>query len=281
MGKKSRIKNRTEAKVAKKERMPFVARTFEGLPHEADWVALRELVPSASGTITLKTGETVRICSLLPGSGAGIRRPDGEIWVGLQVVHNFGDISRDLAHVVELALETEPGNPVGITDPGVGPRLQDLIDPSSGFDVEVYDGFDYWIAGVDDSEDAQAMLAEANETVAPTVRLSSVEGAYWTEMGPQRFLRWIMTHDEPKLLDALARLRAADADSLGDAKLIGHFRAHGLLVPVWETEADAADLEGPARELEARLADALADDSPLTPAQRSARQALISRQVTI
>ena len=42
MGKKSRIKTRTDGtKAAKKERMPFVARTFEGLPHEEDWIALR------------------------------------------------------------------------------------------------------------------------------------------------------------------------------------------------------------------------------------------------
>lgn len=278
MGKKSRIKN----KAAKKERMPFVARTFEGLPGEADWVALREFVPSASGTITLKTGETVRICSLLPGNGAGIRRPDGEIWVGLQVAHNFGDISRDLAHVIELALETEPGNPVRITDPGVGPRVQDLIDPSSSFEVEVHEGFDYWLEGVDQAEGTQEMLDEANDTIDPTVQLSSVDGAYWTEMGPQRFLRWIMTVDETKLLDALARLRAADEDTLGEGtKLIGHFRAHGLLVPVWEFPHDAADLEKPAVEFKARLDAALADDSPLTSEQRSARGALISRQVTV
>lgn len=278
MGKKSRIKT----KAAKKERMPFVARTFEGLPGEADWVALREFVPSGSGVITLKTGEKVRVCSLLPGNGAGIRRPDGEIWIGLQVAHNFGDISRDLAHVIELALETEPGNPVRITDPGVGPRVQDLIDPASSFDVEIHDGFDYWVEGVDQPEGTAEMLEEANETVDPTVHLSSVEGAYWTEMGPQRFLRWIMTEDETKLLDALARLRAAGEDTLGEGtKLIGHFRAHGLLVPVWEFEHDAADLEQPAVELKARLDAALADDSPLTSEQRSARSALVSRQVTV
>jgi hypothetical protein len=107
MGKKSRIKNKS----AKPQRMPFVARTFEGLPGEADWVALREFVPSGSVTITLTTGETVRVCSMLPGNGAGIRRQDGEIWIGLQVAHNFGDISRDLAHVIDLARETEPGHP--------------------------------------------------------------------------------------------------------------------------------------------------------------------------
>ncbi|MCW2839252.1 MAG: topoisomerase [Aeromicrobium sp.] len=278
MGKKSRNKS----KATKPERMPFVARTFEGLPGEADWVALREFVAAGSVTVTLTSGETVRVCSMLPGNGAGIRRQDGEIWIGLQVAHNFGDISRDLAHVIDLARETEPGNPVRMTDPGVGPRLQDVVDPKTPFQVEIHDGFDYWVEGVDASDGTAEALAQANESMAPTVHLSSVDGAYWTEMGPQRFLRWVMTHDEARLLDALARLRAADEETFGEGtKLIGHFRAHGLLVPVWEFEHDAADLEQPAQDFEKRLAAALADDSPLTTEQRSARGALISRQVTV
>lgn len=278
MGKKSRLKT----KAATKERMPFVARTFEGLPGEPDWVAFREFVPSATAVITLKGGRPVRVCSMLPGNGAGIVRPDGEIWLGLQVAHNFGDISRDLAHVVETAIELEPGQPVRITDPGVGPRLQDLIDPASTFDVEVHDGFDYWIDGVDSSDASAELMAEANDTIAPTVKLGSVEGAYWTEMGPQRFLRWVMTYDEGALLNALARLRTSGEDTLGEGtKLIGHFRAHGLLVPVWEFEHDAADLEQPAAAFAVRLDAALADDSPLTAQQRNARAALLSRQVSV
>lgn len=278
MGKKSRIKNRA----AKKERMPFVARTFEGLPHEADWIALREFVPSATATVRLKDGRDVKVCSLLPGGGPGIVRPDGELWLGLQVMHNFGDISRDLAHVVELAADVEPGNPVVMTDPGVGPRLQDLVDPAASFEVEVHEGFDHWLEGVDAGEDSAALLEEANESVAATVRLSSVEGAYWTEMGSHRYLRWVMPHEDTDLLDALARLQADGQDTLiEDSKLIGHFRAHGLLVPVWEFEVDADALEKPAAELETRLAAALADDSPLTPQQRSARSNIVSRQVSI
>ena len=278
MGKKSRIKN----KAAKKERMPFVARTFEGLPAEADWIALREFVPSATATIQLASGQAVKVCSLLPGNGAGIVRPDGEIWLGLQVAHNFGDISRDLAHVVETAAGIEPGNPVVIGDPGVGPRLQDLIDPSSSFDVTVQEGFDYWVEGTDDSPQTAELLADANETIAPTVKLDSVDSAYWTEMGSQRFLRWVMTDDESALLDALARLRVLGEDTLGDdTKLIGHFRAHGRLVPVWEFESDAADLEKPAAAFRKRLDSALAEDKPLTSEQRSARSSIVSRQVTI
>ena len=272
VGKKSRLKT----KPAKKQRMPFVARTFEGLPGEADWIALREFVPSASALVRLSDSDRqVRVCSLLPGAGAGIVRPDGEIWLGLQVSHAYDDM-------VEKALETEPGNPVLMDDPEIGARLQDLIDPASSFEVEVYDGFDYWIAGTDDSPETAELLAQANDTIAPTVRLSSVDAAYWTEMAPHRYLRWVMTHEEGPLLDALARLRAGGGDTLGEgSKLIGHFRAHGLLVPVWEFEVEADALEEPAVAFSGRLEEALADDSPLTSEQRSARSALTSRQVTI
>jgi hypothetical protein len=279
VGKKSRLKN----KAAKKERMPFVARTFEGLPGEADWIALREFVPAASAYVRVEGHDRpVRVCSMLPGNGAGIVRPDGEIWLGLQVAHNFGDISRDLAYVVDTAREIEPGNPVPMGDPGIGPRMQDIVDPASSFDVEVYDGFDYWIEGSEASDRAEDLLAAANESIAPTVRLTSVDAAYWTEMAPHRYLRWVMTHDETRLLDALARLRVRGADTLGDgSKLIGHFRAHGVLVPVWEFPVEADALEKPALAFAARLDEALADDSPLSSEERSARSALVSRQVSI
>lgn len=264
--------------------MPFVARTFEGLPGEGDWIALREFVPSGTATVSMVDGDDVRICSLLPGNGAAIRRPDGEVWIGLQVQHNFGDMSRDLAHMVESARAAEPGSPVPVTDPGVGPRLQELVDPSSSFDVEVHDGFDFWVAGTD-AEGSDA-LAQANESISPTERLTGVEAAYWTRMGDRRYLRWVVTQEENRVLDAFARLHEADADRLGDGtRLIGMFRAHGLLVPVWEMEDSVPDgaepLEEPIAALSKRLDEALADDSDLTSAQRSVRNGLASRQVTI
>ncbi|MFT4188311.1 MAG: DUF5926 family protein [Aeromicrobium sp.] len=277
MGKKSRRKGE------KKARMPFVARTFEGLPNELDWIALREFVPSATATIRLADSDrTVRVCSLLPGNGAGLVRPDGEIWLGLQVLHNHGDISRDLAGIVETALTLEPGTPVPVRDPGVGPRLQELVDPASTFDVEVHDGFDFWLEGNDVDEQAQALLDETNAAVAPTVKLAGVEAAYWTEMGPQRFLRWGQPHEESDLLDALARLRAVGADRLDpDTPLIGIFRAHGLQVPVWETELEAEALEEQTVALRSRLDEALAESGPLTTEQRAARNVLSSRQLTV
>ncbi len=277
MGKKSRRKGE------KKARMPYVARTFEGLPGELDLVAMREFVPSATAVMKLADSDrTIRICSLLPGNGAGLVRPDGEIWIGLQVPHNHGDISRDLAGIVETALELEPGQPVPVRDPGVGPRLQELVDTDAPFEVEVHEGFDFWLDDVDASADAHALLEQANATASPTVKLSSVDGAYWTEMGERRFLRWVQPHDESTLLDALARLHAAGEDNLGDdVRLIGMFRAHGLLVPVWETDGDAASLEEPTVALKKRLDAALADDTELTGEQRDARNGLANRQLTI
>lgn len=280
MGKKSR-----RTKAPKPARMPFVARTFEGLPGEGDWIALREFVPAATATVTLNDGEQVRVCSLLPGSGAGIRRPDGEIWLGLQVLHNHGDVSRDLAGTIETARETEPGNPVPVRDPGVGDRLQQVVDPASSFDVEVHDGFDFWVEGTD-AEGSDA-LAQANESVSPTERLTSVEAAYWVRMADKRYLRWVVTKNEDTVLDGFARLAAAGEETLGEGtKLIGMFRAHGLLVPVWEMDPDVVDdgaaaLDAPLAALSERLDAAIADDAPLTSEQRNARSNLTSRQLTI
>ena len=49
--------------------------------------------------------------------------------------------------------ESETGL-VGLTDPpGEGPRLQDLVTGDS-LQVTVHDGFDFWVADVDDDEQA-------------------------------------------------------------------------------------------------------------------------------
>ena len=288
MGKKSRRR----VKPAKAATMPFVARTFEGLPGECDWVALREIVPSATATIKIAadagagSDRSVRVCSLLPGGGAGLVRPDGDIWLGLQVQHNFGDISRDLAAAVELAMVAEPASEVALLEPpGVGRRLQDLVDPASDFDVTVHEGFDFWVEGADDpTGDLADALGAANEAVAPTVRLSSVEAAYRTDMGERQYLRWVQPHDEERLLTALARLRAAGRDAVTDGtRLIGMFRAHGLLVPVWELDdaTSAEALEEPVAAFGSTVDEMLADTSDLTTAERSARNALATRQLTI
>ncbi|CAN5160324.1 DUF5926 family protein [soil metagenome] len=280
MGKKSRRKVKPV-----KEQMPFVSRTFEGLPGEGDWIALREFVPAATSNIKLADSDRViKICSLLPGAGVGLVRPDDEIWIGLQVAHNFGDISRDLAHAIALGLESPSGTPIVMTDPGVGPRLQDIIAPDSTFDVTVHDGFDYWIAGVDDSEQAAELMESANEGATPTAQVEGVEHAYWTQFGGRSYVRWVRTEDEDDVLTALARLRTSGGDGIGDdTRLIGMFRAHGLLVPVWELDAgqDAASLVDTAQEFEKRLTETLTLTGSLSAEERSARSSLANRQLTI
>jgi hypothetical protein len=262
----------------------FVGRPFEGLPSECDVVALRELVPAATAPLVLKDSDrTVQLCSLLPMAAPAMVRDSGEIWLGLQVQHNFGDPSRDLGAVLTRALDADPGI-VGLTDqPGDGPRLQDLVQGDS-LEVTVHDGFDYWIADVDDQDSMAAALDQANESASPTSRLASVEAAYWTNVGPKEHLRWVMPEPEDQLLDALARLHAAGQDSIADgSRFVGMFRAHGLLTPVWDLPVGtgAEVLEKPAARFAGDLAEAIADTSDLTPDERSARSGLANRQVTI
>ncbi len=266
----------------------YVARPFEGLPSECDVVALRELVPAATAPITVTgTDRSVTLCTLLPMAAPAMVRDTGEVWLGLQVQHGFGDPSRDLAAVLEhaLAAADEGGTGiVGLTDPpGPGHRLQDLVT-SKTLEVTVHDGFGFWVADADEDAATAAALEQANAAANPSARLTSVEAAYWTDVGTKEHLRWVMPEPEGPLLDALARLHAAGHDRLvDDSRLVGMFRAHGLLVPVWDlpvgTGAEA--LEEPADAFATALRDALADDSDLTQEQRAARAGLANRQVTL
>ncbi len=264
----------------------YVARPFAGLRSEGDLVALREFVPAATAPLPLREGDrTVQLCSLLPGAAPALVREDGAIWLGLQVQHAYGDPSRDLAAVLTHAFDAEPGSMVGLTeDPGEGPRLQDLVRDEP-LTVTVHRGFDYWVADMDDPDGALAgALQQANEAAAPTEKLTSVEAAYWTAMGEREYLRWALTDDEDRVLDGFARLHAADAEHLveGD-RLIGMFRAHGIVAPVWDlpvgTGAEA--LEEPAARVYDALAAAMSSTDPLSPSERSARAGLASRQLTI
>jgi len=65
--------------------------------------------------------------------------------------------------------------------------------------------------------------------------------------------------------------------------MIGMFRAHGLVTPVWDlpqgTGAEA--LEEPAERVHAALREAMGATGQLSPEERSARAGLASRQLTI
>ncbi|WP_175411274.1 DUF5926 family protein [Streptomyces sp. TRM64462] len=270
----------------------LVQRPFEGLAGEGDWVALRELVPAATAPLHLKSGlpegvPSVTLATVLPMAWPALRRDDGSVLIALQNDTSSGDLSRDLADTLLRALEAEPGTPVAARRvPAEGPRLQDLLDPEAGFEPVVHTGFEFWVPESADqtSPDVAASLERANAAAIPTVKLSGVDCAYWCETPEKNHLRWVMPHPEEQLLDALARLHAAGTSSLGEGtRLVGSFRAHGLVVPVWDLPSGmgAEECEKPAAEFAERLAGALASDAPLTAEERRARGGLTNRQVTL
>src|SRR3982751_1771091 len=91
---------------------PPVRRPFEGLTGEADWVALRELVPAATATLRTTTGKEVTLASVLPGGTPALVRTNGEILVGVQTQTASDDVSRDIGTALAAALEAPKGAPV-------------------------------------------------------------------------------------------------------------------------------------------------------------------------
>jgi len=276
-------------KARARESMARVARPFEGLASECDWVAFREIVPAATAPLTLKdpVDRAVILTTVLPLAWPALVRDSGDIYVALQVTTGSGDPSRDAADALLRALEADPGTPIPpVGLPGPGPRLQDLL-ADVPLDVTVHESFDYWMAEGATSDDpgVRDSLDRANSKVMPTARLASVDAAYWVDMGDKVFLRWVMPFDEEKLLNALARLHAADLDALPGvpSRFVGSFRADGLLVPVWELtdRTEAGPCEEAVVAYSSRLDDALAQTQPLTSQERRARAGLQTRQITL
>ncbi|GAB2693541.1 DUF5926 family protein [Thalassiella azotivora] len=276
-------------RAAAQAEVALVTRPYEGLPGECDWVAMREIVPAATATVRTTSehgAQDVTVATVLPLAWPALHRADGPVLVGLQVHGGSGDPSRDAAQALLTALDAEPGTPVpSVPLSGVGPRLQDVLDLDQPFRVSVHEGFDFWLDDVQgQADDVRASLESANAAAVPTERLASVEAAYWCRIGERDHLRWVLPHDEEPLLDALARLHARGDSGLGEGtRYIGAFRAHGLLVPVWDLVpgSTADDVEEPAQAWAARLDAALADDAPLTAEERRARAGVVSRQLTL
>jgi len=270
----------------------FVGRPFQGLVDEPEWVALRELVPAASAPLRLSEpyqeqyGDVgILLSTVLPLAAPAMTRTDGRVLIGLQRHVQSGDVSRDLAAALLSALETEPGGQVSVPPlPGPGPRLQDVL-AEGPLDVTLHDGFGYWLD--DDAADdpnVQASLERANASIYPTARLAAARAAYWTQVPERAHVRWVLAEDEDPALDALARLSATGELTLGEGtRFAGMFRAHGLLVPVWDVPRDPepSEWEGPLADVAKRYASALAVDDPLTGEQRRAWQGLLGRQVTL
>jgi hypothetical protein len=267
----------------------FVARPFEGLAAEADWIALREIVSSATAPVRLAAphgDRDVVVATLLPMAVPALVRADGEIMLALQTTTTSGNPSADAARALLSALEAAPGTavPVGLPRPD-SPRLQDLLDPSSSFPVTVHETFDFWLDGTESPDpDLRAAVEQANSGVLPAARLGSVDACYWCRVGDRDQVRWVLPYDEEPLLDALARLHARGEDGLGpQTRLLGTFRALGRLVPVWDLAPGTSveEVEEPASALVSRLAATLDVTDPLSADERRARSGLANRQVTI
>lgn len=266
-----------------------VPRPFEGLAAECDLIAMREIVPAA--TMRLRTtpeygGSEVTVASVLPMAWAALRRADGAVLAGLQTRSGSGDPSRDVAATLLEALDSEPATPIpGSGRPGPGPRLQDIIDPTTKAAVRVHEDFDFWLGeDADRNDEVLESMQHAKDKMIPTERLVSVEAAYWCRIVEKSHLRWVLPHAEDALLDALARLHDKGATNLGaGTRYIGSFRAHGTLVPVWDLApgATADDVEEPAAAFGKRLEEAMAITTDLTADQRRARAGVVSRQLTL
>jgi Family of unknown function (DUF5926) len=273
---------------------PYVARPFAGLTGETDWVAMREVVPAATATVSFAEGvvaadgpQSATVATVLPLGWAGLRRSDGPVMVALQTSSATGDASRDVAQILLATALAEAGMPLPSAPLATAgtPRLQDLLDPAAPFEVTVHQGFDYWVPDAGDlDDDAREALEQANASAVPTTRLEAAPSAYWCRVGERAYLRWVLPHDEDAATDALARLQAASGASLGEGtRLLGAFRACGLLVPVWDLDPAlaGADYEAAVGQIAVRLDDALAETGSLSAEERRARSGLLSRQVTL
>lgn len=290
MGKASRRKaGRTKAsKDPSTLPPPYARRPFEGLPGETEWVAMREIIPAATARVSFRHDDTqheATVATVLPLAWPAMHRDNGDLMVALQAGGGSGDVSRDIAQALVAAAESDPGRPIERTPAATAasPRLQDLLDTAEPLHAEVHEGFEFWVEGTELDAESADSLARANEAAAPTVRLENGGSAFWCRIGDRCYVRWILPQDEDAATDALARLHAGGRGALGEGRLLGAFRTCGLLVPVWEVDADAdaAVWNDPMADLVARYDEAFAQDGPLTAEERRARNGFVSRQITL
>ncbi len=275
----------------------MVSRPYEGLAAECDLVALREFVPSATAQLTLaESGRPVLLGTVLPMASAALVRAGGEGGtppetgiVGLQVQTRSDDISRDLGGAIAWSRQATAGEVLQMVD-GTGehaPRAQELLDPTAELDITVHDDFGWWLPeGQTPTDEVTLSLERANDAILPTALLQAdgVRSAWWVDAGEKAHLRWVRPEDEDALMLALARVHAEGRLTLGEgSRYAGSFRAHGLLVPVFDLDRErhAQEWAEATTELGRALDEALAVDAPLTAEQRRSRDGLRTRQITI
>lgn len=296
----NRAQRLAERRAAQQEAAAAVTRPFAGLAVECDLVALREFVPSATGTLTLAPGASgaaerpVTLATVLPGAVAALVRAGDEPtgFVGAQVQLQSDDPAADLAASILWTQDAEPGASLdAATDSGREsvPALAEVIDPKATLELTVHQNFDWWVPeGVQPDPQVAATIEQANQAIMPSARLDlpaeAAGAAWWVDAGEKAHVRWVRPEDEDALMAALARVHAAGGLNLGaGSRFAGSFRTHGLLVPVFDLDRERHPSEwvGPTTEFGERLAEAVATDAPLTSAERRSRDGLRSRQITL
>jgi hypothetical protein len=292
---KRRKQHRADDAAPKKSKVRdvYMSRPFAGLPNEGDWVAMRELLPAATAPLRLKpeyaeqvAGRHVTLATVLPLAWPAMSRTDGQIFVAMQRQFQSGDLSRDVAASLLAALSAQAGKPVAVPSrPGPGPRMQDLLTDGP-LEVTLHDTFDFWLADDADTDNPQVRgsMERANASIYPTQALDAAASAYWCQTPEHAHVRVVLGEAEDTALNALARLRAAgELKLVPESKFAGMFRAHGLLVPVWDLpqQTTAKECEAPVADFITRYTAALTATAPLDSAARRARDGLVGRQLTL
>jgi hypothetical protein len=278
----------------------LVARPFGGLAAECELVALREFVPSATAPLPLlgSPEREVTLATVLPVAAAALVRSDGRAFVGMQVQVHSNDVGRDVARSIRWALTANPGDVLSVLpsldedaeETAKAEQLVDLLDPTAQLAPELHPDFTWWMPADNPEPTGEVALSleRANAAILPTDRLrgADVTAAYWVDAGQKAHLRWVRPEPEEQLLAAMARLAARGELDLGEgSRFAGSFRAHGVLVPVWDLDREmhAREWDEPATALGERLDKALAslESEPITEAERRARDGLRGRQVTL
>ena len=259
---------------------------------ECDIVAMQQFVPSATAKLTVTGVEhPVFLATVLPGAIAALTRAvdsGTESFVGLQTRLPGPDAGRELAAALEWLQTAEPGATLdqAVADDDT-PELSALLDGTTSLDVQVHKDFNWWIAeGTPVHPQIQQAVHNANNAMMPTERIDTPgeDAAWWVDAGERAHIRWVRPEDEDTLFTAMARLHQRGELSLGEgSSFAGSFRTAGLLVPVFDLDntKPASHWVDALTELDTKLAAVLDESGELSSAERSSRDGLRARQVTL
>ena len=230
-----------------------MTRPFEGLPGEADWVAMREIVPAATAVVRTTSAHGARdviASTVLPMAWPAMHRADGSVLLGLQTQGGSGDPSRDAAAALLTALDgraRDAGRCGRSARSGAAPagRARPRCALRGGRPHRV-----------------RLLAGRGRGRVRRGPR---VDGARQRRRGPHPAADLgrlgLLVRDRPPPASALgphrargpaprrhrAPARRGPSAVVEGSRYVGAFRADGLLVPVWDLApgTDAEDLEAP------------------------------------